>query len=188
MDANLDSLKKNTEGKMKKAIDFMLEEFKTIRTGRANASLLDPVVVDSYGQKMKLKELGTITTPDAHTIVVDPWDKSSLTSIQKAIESAGIGLNPSSDGKIIRVPIPSLTEERRKEFVKVAKKKSEECKIAVRNIRREANENTKKIEKEQSISEDIVKKVGDDFQKMTDKYIKEIDTLLDKKEKEILEV
>ncbi|OHD09984.1 MAG: ribosome recycling factor [Spirochaetes bacterium GWB1_36_13] len=187
-EGDLNSVKKNAESKMKKAIDHLLEDYKTIKTGRANVTLLDNVMVDSYGQKMPLNQLGALSTPDAHTIVIAPWDKSSIQAIQKAIETANLGLNPSNDGSMIRVPIPQLNEERRKEMVKLAKKKTEDAKIAIRNIRRDINEQVKKLEKDAGVSEDQVKKANDEIQKMTDKFIKDLEALLVKKEKEILEV
>lgn len=188
MPENLDSIKKSADSKMKKAVEHFVEELKTIKTGRANVALLDSVVVDYYGEKMKINQLGSMSTPDAHTIAIDPWDKSTIPLIEKAIETAKLGLNPSNDGHIIRVHIPPLTEERRKEMTKLVKKKAEESKIAIRNIRRDVNEQLKKVQKDGHISEDDVKKGTDEVQKLTDKFIKEIDTLSAKKEKEILEV
>lgn len=186
-EGDLNSVKKNADEKMKKAISHMLDDFKTIRTGRANISILDSVVVDYYGQKMPLNQVGNISTPDAHTIMIDPWDKSAIVAIEKAIDIANLGLNPSNDGRVVRLPIPPLSEERRKEFTKLAKKKAEDAKVAVRNIRRDANDHAKKLEKEH-VSEDEIKKALDEIQKKTDKSILEIDELYAKKEKEILEV
>lgn len=185
---DLNTIKKNADAKMKKAIDHLMEDFKSFRTGRANVAILDSINVDYYGEKMKVNQLGNITTPDAHTIVIDPWDKSALVILEKAISTSNIGINPVNDGKVIRLPIPMLTEERRKEMVKQAKKKGEDAKIAIRNIRRDIHEQVKKSEKELSLSEDDVKKASDEIQKMTDKFIKDIDAFFLKKEKEILEV
>lgn len=187
-DGDLNSVYKETESKMKKAIEHLLTEYKSIRTGRANVTLLDGIFVDYYGNKTPLNQVGSLSTPDPQTIVIDPWDKSVITAIEKAIESSDLGLNPSNDGNIIRVPIPALTEERRKEITKLAKKRAEDSKVSIRNIRRDSNDHTKKIEKEGHVSEDEVKKMLDQIQKLTDRYIKEIDNVYDSKEKEILEV
>lgn len=185
---DLNEIKKNCDAKMKKSIDHLMDEFKAVRTGRANISILDSVNVDYYGEKMKINQLANMTVPDPHTIAIDPWDKSSLLLIVKAIETANLGLNPVNDGKILRVPIPALTEERRKEIIKNIKKKGEDSKVALRNLRRDANEHIKKLEKDGHMSEDLVKKTTDEVQKLTDKYIKDIDGLVVKKEKELLEV
>lgn len=188
MAEDLNSIKKNCESKMKKAVDHLLEDYKAFRTGRANTAILDSIMVDYYGEKMKVNQVGNVTTPDAHTIIIDPWDKSALSIIEKAISTSNLGINPVNDGKVIRLPIPPLTEERRKEMTKQAKKKAEDAKVVIRNIRRDTNEHIKKSEKELSLSEDDIKKSGEEIQKQTDKYIKEIDNVYTKKEKEILEV
>ncbi len=185
---DLGSIKKSLNDKMNKSIQHLHDEYKTIRTGRANISILDSISIDYYGQKTPLNQVGNITTPDPHTIVTAPWDKSAMPLIEKAIETSDLGINPANDGEVIRLPIPPLTEERRKEIIKIAKKKAEETKISLRNIRREANDNAKKIEKDGHISEDEVKTALDEIQKITDKNIKDVDDIFHKKEKDILEV
>jgi len=176
-----------TKDSMAKVVDHFLQQLSKVRTGRASVSLLDPVKVDYYGTPTPLSQIGTVSAPDAKTLIVQPWERAMLGPVEKAIQSAGLGLNPSNDGNIVRVPIPPLTEERRKEFVKQCKKISEESKIAVRNVRRDHMEDLKKLEKSKDISEDDRKRGEDEIQKFTDKYIKDIDVILAKKEKEILE-
>jgi len=179
---------KNCETRMQKAVDNVRHELVRIRTGKATTALLDTVKVEAYGSLMPLNQVGSISVLDAHMLTVTPWDQSMLKPIEQAIIAANLGLNPSIDGKIVRVPIPPLNEERRKELVKLVKKFGEEGKIAVRNIRRDENEQLKKSEKEEHFSEDERKRGEQEVQKLTDKYIKEIDTLLAMKEKEIMEV
>ncbi len=179
---------KETEGHMKGTIEAAKHEFQGIRTGRANPGILDRVTVEYYGTPTPLQQLANISTPDARTILIQPWDKTVLGAVEKAILKADLGLNPVNDGTVIRLPIPQLTEERRKELVKVVKKEAEEKKIVIRNLRRDANDKLKALEKEGKTSEDETKKGLDDIQKLTDKYILEIDKLLDVKEKEIMEV
>ncbi len=182
-----DILKSTTE-KMDKAVEHVRAEFTKIRTGKATTNLLDGVKVDYFGTPTPLIQLGNISTPDYHTLTVQPWDKSALSLIEKAIQAANLGLNPSNDGNIIRVPIPPLNEERRKEIVKLVKKFAEDGKVAVRNVRRDSIEHLKKTEKEEHISEDERKTAETEVQKLTDKHIKSIDDLLAMKEKEIMEV
>ena len=182
-----DILKSTTE-KMDKAVEHVRAEFTKIRTGKATTNLLDGVKVDYFGTPTPLIQLGNISTPDYHTLTVQPWDKSALSLIEKAIQAANLGLNPSNDGNIIRVPIPPLNEERRREIVKLVKKFAEDGKVAVRNVRRESIEHLKKTEKEEHISEDERKTAETEVQKLTDKHIKSIDDLLAMKEKEIMEV
>lgn len=179
---------KSTSEKMDKAVEHVRTEFVKIRTGKATTSLLDGVKADYFGTPTPLIQLGNISTPDYHTITVQPWDKSALSIIEKAIQAANLGLNPSNDGNIIRIPIPALNEERRKEIVKLVKKFAEDGKVAVRNIRRDSIEHLKKTEKEEHISEDERKTAEAEVQKLTDKHIKGIDDLLAMKEKEIMEV
>lgn len=179
---------KETETSMKGAIETTKREFQTVRTGRANSSILDRVVVEYYGTPTALNQLANISVPDARMLVIQPWDKSILGAVEKAILKSDLGLNPVNDGTIIRIPIPQLTEERRKELVKLVKKVAEEKRIVVRNIRRDANEKIKAFEKEDHIPEDESKRTLEDIQKLTDKYITEIDSLLERKEKEIMEV
>ena len=176
------------EGKMKKAIDVLREEYAVLRAGRATPSLLDKVNVDYYGSPMPIKQVANISAPEPRLIIIQPWEKTMLSVIDKAIQKSDLGLNPTNDGSVIRLSIPQLTQDRRLELVKVVHKKAEEARVAVRNLRRDANDSTKKIEKDKNISEDEGKKAQDDIQKLTDKYIKEVDHLMQAKEKEILEV
>ncbi|HEY5614926.1 MAG TPA: ribosome recycling factor [Bacteroidota bacterium] len=179
---------KNADDRMKKAVEVVRDELVKIRTGKATTALLDGVKVDYYGNPTPLNQLANVSTPDVHTISVQPWDKGSMQAIDKAIQSANLGLNPVNDGTIIRVPIPPLNEERRKELVKLVKKFGEEGKIAIRKVRRDAIEHLKKAEKDSHMPEDERKRSEQDAQKATDKYIKDIDNLLAMKEKEIMEV
>jgi ribosome recycling factor len=179
---------KDTENHMKGAIEATKKEFQAVRTGRANPNLLDRVVVEYYGTPTPLNQVASISSPDARALLIQPWDKSALSAIEKAIQKADLGLNPVNDGTVIRLPIPQLTEERRKELVKVIKKEAEDKRIVIRNLRRDANEKIKTLEKADHVSEDEAKKGLDDVQKLTDKYIQEIDKLLEQKEKEIMEV
>ena len=184
----LPQVHQSMEHKMQKAIEVLKTEFTAIRTGRANAGLLDNVRVMSYGNPAPLNQVASISVPEARLIVISPWDKGLMGEIEKAILKSDLGLTPANDGKVIRLPIPTLTEERRRELAKVVKKMAEDSKVAVRNIRREANDEVKKLEKDHKISEDDSKKAHDDTQKVTDKYIALIDEVLQKKEKEIMEV
>ena len=179
---------KQTEEKMHKATEVVRHELVKIRTGKATTALLDGVKVDCYGSHMSINQVANISVLDVHTISVQPWDKNMVGAIEKAILSANLGLNPVSDGNVVRVPIPPLNEERRKELVKLVKKFAEEGKVSVRNVRRDAIEHLKKSEKAEHFSEDERKRAEGDVQKMTDKYIKDIDTLVTVKEKEIMEV
>jgi ribosome recycling factor len=179
---------KSTSEKMDKAVEHVRAEFIKIRTGKATTNLLDGIKVDYFGTPTPLIQLGNISTPDYHTITVQAWDKSAMSLIEKAIQGANLGLNPSNDGNIIRIPIPPLNEERRKEIVKLVKKFAEEGKIAVRNLRRDSIEHLKKTEKDEHISEDDRKHGEAEVQKLTDKHVKNIDDLLAMKEKEIMEV
>jgi ribosome recycling factor len=177
-----------TEDRMQKTIEHLTKDLATLRAGRANPAMLDKVMADYYGEPTPLNQLANITVPEARLLVIQPWDKSSIASIEKAILKSDLGVNPSNDGNVIRIAIPQLTEERRKELVKVVKKRGEEAKVAVRNIRRDANDMLKSSEKEKMISEDQSKKGNDEIQKTTDKYIKDIDVILVAKEKDIMEV
>lgn len=178
----------DVEDHMKKAVDATQRSFNTIRTGRANASLLDKVVVEYYGSPTPLKQLANISTPDASTIQIQPYDRSSLNVIEKAISLSDIGLTPNNDGSIIRLNIPPLTSDRRKELVKLAAKYAEEGKVSVRNIRRDGVDAVKKQEKAKEISEDESKDLQDKIQKLTDKYIAEVERVLADKEKDIMTV
>lgn len=183
-----DKIIKTHEEKMQKAIEFLRVELSKIRTGKATTALLDGIKVEAYGQLMPLNQLANVSVADIHTLLVQPWDKSTLQLIDKAILSSELGLNPINDGNVLRIPIPTLTGERRKEYVKLVKKFGEESKIAIRNIRRDAIEQLKKAEKTEHLPEDERKKGENEIQKLTDKYIKIVDDLLAHKEKEIMEV
>jgi ribosome recycling factor len=177
-----------TEDLMKKAVDVAQRSFNTIRTGRANTSLLDRIMVDYYGAPTPLKSLATMSTPDASTITIQAFDVSSLSDIERAISMSDVGLVPNNDGKIIRLNIPPLTEERRQEFVKMASKLAEEGKVSIRNIRRDAVDDARKLGKSGELSEDQSLDLQDSIQTLTDKYSAEIDQLFAAKEKEILTV
>lgn len=179
---------KNTEEHMKKAVESTRKELQGIRTGRANPGLLDRVVVDYYGAPTPLKQLANISTPDGKCLVIQPYDKNSLKDIETAINKSDLGMTPNNDGSVIRIVIPVLTEERRKELVKVIKKFSEDGKVVIRNSRRDGLDNIKKLEKEKQLSEDDSRKQQDGLQKLTDKYTKEIDEISSSKEKEVISV
>jgi len=179
---------KDAEDKMSKAVEVVRQEFVKIRTGKATTALFDGIKVDYYGSLVPLKQAANVSVADVHTIVVQPWEKSMIGSIEKSILSSNLGLNPISDGTIIRVPIPPLNEERRRELAKLVKKFGEDGKIAIRNVRRDAIEHLKRSEKQEHFSEDERKRAEQEAQKLTDKYIKEIDLLIAQKEKEIMEV
>ncbi|MBU2445807.1 MAG: ribosome recycling factor [Bacteroidetes bacterium] len=177
-----------TEDKMQKATEVLRQELVKIRTGKATTALLDGIKVDYYGSMVPLNQTANVSVGDIHTILVQPWDKSAIQAIDKAILASELGLNPISDGDVLRIPIPALNEERRKELVKLIKRFGEEGKIAIRNIRRDGNDQLKKAEKEEHLPEDERKRGEQEVQKLTDKYIKAIDDLLAHKEKEIMEV
>ncbi len=179
---------KNAEDRMKKAVEVVREELVKVRTGKATTALLDGIKVEYYGSMVPLTQVANISTPDVHTVSVQPWEKNMLAVVDKAILNANLGLNPVNDGNILRVPIPPLNEERRRELVKLVKKFGEEGKIAVRNVRRDAIEHLKKSEKQEHFSEDERKRGEQESQKLTDKHIRDIDNLLAMKEKEIMEV
>lgn len=188
MSAELKTVYKDAEEKMAKALEAMEHEFATLRTGRASLGILDGVAIEAYGQKMNLNQVASLTTPDAHTILIQPWDRNTAADIEKAIIAANIGLNPNNDGRVIRLNIPPLTEERRKELVKVAHKMAEDGRVAVRNVRRHANEEIKQLEKDKKIGEDLSHDGVNEIQKVTDKHIEEVGTRLKRKEAEIMEV
>ncbi len=179
---------KATKDRMGKAVEHLTAEFVKVRTGKASVGLLEGVKVDYYGTPTPLNQVGNLNTPDFHTITIQPWDKSVIPIVEKAILNANLGLNPSSDGTLVRIPIPPLNEERRRELVKHIKKLAEDAKVSVRNIRRDEIEKLKKTEKEEHISEDDRKHGEAEIQKLTDNFIKDIDALVQKKEKEIMEV
>jgi len=184
----MSNIKVHTEERMKKTIKALQDELAGLRTGRASALIFDKIRVDYYGQKTPLNQVATISVPEARLIVIQPWDRALLGEIEKAIQMSELSLNPSNDGKIIRISIPPLTEERRKELVKLCKNTAEQSRVAIRNIRRDANDDIKKEQKGGALSEDEEKKIVDDIQKLTDKYIAEIGKELEAKEKEIMEV
>ncbi|MBI1911625.1 MAG: ribosome recycling factor [Deltaproteobacteria bacterium] len=183
-----DTIFSDMKAGMAKAIDAFIHRLGGLRTGRASTTILDGIKVDYYGTITPLRQIATLNVPESRAITIQPWDISAIHAIEKAIMSSDLGLNPSNDGKVIRISIPQLTEERRKDLVKVARKEGEECKVAIRNIRREANEELKKLEKEKVMSEDEHKKAQHEVQDYTDKQIKRVDELLAKKEAEIMEV
>ena len=172
---------------MQKAYDFLLSDFATIRAGRANPHVLDKIKVDYYGTPTPIQQVGNISVPEARMIQIAPWEKNLLKAIEKAIQTSDLGINPSNDGSVIRLVFPELTEERRKDLVKEIKKKGEDSKVAVRNIRRDGNDFFKKLAKTE-VSEDEIKQLEDELQKLTDKFIKEIDKAVEEKSKDILTV
>lgn len=179
---------KELEERMDKSIHALKSEFASVRTGTANASLLDRVFVEYYGTRTPVNQVASVTVPEARLIVIQPWDKSLLKEIEKAIQMSDLGLTPMNDGNLIRLAIPQLTEERRKDLVKVVNKKSEEGKVAIRNIRRDGNDFMKKEAKNSDVSEDIIEAAEEKIQKLTDKKIKEIEDVTEKKIKEIMSV
>lgn len=184
----MDKITSQAEDRMKKSLRSLQEEFNTLRTGRASPALFDKIRVDYYGQKTPLNQVATISVPEARLVVIQPWDKALLGEIEKAIQMSELSVNPSNDGKVIRINIPPLSEERRKELVKVAKNMAEQCRVACRNIRRDAMDEVKKALKNGDITEDQEKKIQDEIQKLTDRFIMEINKELEAKEKEIMEV
>ena len=179
---------KNYNQKMSKTIEIFNKELGSLRTGRANANMLDLVKIDVYGQKMPINQLGTITTPEPRTINIQVWDLNNVNLIDSSIKKSELGLNPQIDGQLIRLPIPDLSEERRNEMKKMVKAMGEKCKVSIRNVRREANDNLKNLLKKKEISEDEEKKNEKEIQDITDKYIKVIDDKVSSKEKEIMTI
>ena len=179
---------KDIERRMHGALEVLHQEFRSLRTGRANAAMLDGVQVDYYGTPTPLNQVANLSVPEAALIVAQPWDKSMIPAIEKAIRNSELGLNPASDGKIIRIPIPALTEERRRELTKKAHHMAEETRTAIRQVRRDGNDRLKKMEKDHEISQDEEKRALEDVQKLTDKMIDEVNSVLQHKEKEIMEV
>ncbi|MCL6495265.1 MAG: ribosome recycling factor [Ignavibacterium sp.] len=179
---------KDAKNRMDKTLETLRSELAKVRTGKATTALLDGIKVDYYGNMTPLNQVGNLTVLDAHTLSITPWDKSMVPVIEKAILEANLGFNPVSDGTNLKIPVPPLTEERRKDFVKIVKKFGEDAKIAIRNVRRDANEHLKREQKEKKMSEDELKIAEDEVQKLTDQHIKMIDDLLKHKEKEIMEV
>jgi ribosome recycling factor len=177
-----------TESKMKKSIEVFGDDLKTIRAGRANPAVLDKVTVDYYGTPTQINQMAAVSVPEARLMVIQPWDISTLSAIQKAILASDLGLNPASDGKVLRITFPPLTEERRRDLVKDVSKHAEECKVAVRTVRRDANEKLKAAKKNTEITEDDLKSAEEKIQKLTDKYVKVVDDMVKEKEKEIMEI
>lgn len=184
----IEEIKSTLNEEMTKAVKNLQNQFTKVRTGRANANVLDGVSVDYYGSPTPIKQVGQISTPEARLLQIQPFDKSIIGEIEKAIINANLGLNPSNDGNFIRIQFPALTEEKRKDLVKQIKKMGEDAKIAIRNSRRDQNDLVKKAEKSKEITEDDVKKFQDEVQKVTDKYVGEVDKLVETKEKELLTV
>jgi len=180
--------KDEMDRRMKGCVATLKSEFAGLRTGRASPALLDPVTVDAYGNQMHISQLGTISTPESRLLTVQVWDRSMVKAVDKAVRDAGLGLNPQVDGQLLRIPIPELNEERRKELVKLAHKYSEQGRISIRNVRRDGMEVLKKLEKDHKISQDDQHKQADELQKLTDAHIKEIDQALQAKEQEIMQV
>ncbi|GAA0461499.1 ribosome recycling factor [Alkalibacillus silvisoli] len=183
-----DAVIKDCREKMSNAIQAFSKQLASVRAGRANPAILDSVYVDYYGASTPLNQLSTVSAPEARLLVITPFDKSAMGNIEKAIQKADLGLTPNNDGNVIRINIPALTEERRKDLVKVTRKYAEEARVQVRNIRRDANDQLKKLEKDSEITEDESRAFQEDVQKETDQHIKEIDKLLENKEKEMTEV
>ena len=186
--ASISEIQSTSETKMKKSIDVLRLDYSTIRAGRATPALLDKIMVDYYGTPTPVNQVANLSVPEPRMLIIQPWEKDMIKEIEKAITKSDLGINPNSDGTSIRLAIPQLTEERRQEIVKTVKKKCEDSKVALRNIRRDANEMIKKEEKDKTISEDDAKKAQDSMQKLTDKYIKAADEAALQKEKEIMEV
>lgn len=184
----MDTIIKDAEDRMKKSVAALEEELAGLRTGRASAALFEKLKVQYYGTPTPLNQVAGVSVPESRLVVIQPWDRAALPEIEKAIQTSEMSLNPSNDGKVIRINIPPLTEERRKEIVKVARNTAEQSRVAIRNIRRDANDELKKQEKESAISEDDLKRGEDRIQKLTDQYIEQINTVLSAKESEILEI
>jgi ribosome recycling factor len=182
----IDTIKNDTKEKMEKSIESLKAHFKKIRTGRASVDMLDGIKVNYYGTPTPLNQVGNVSTPDAKTIVVQPWEKTLIGEIEKAILASNLGITPQNDGNVVRLSVPAITEERRKELAKECKSICEDIKVAIRNIRKDSNEQVKKAEKNKELSEDLSKDAQDDIQKITDSYIAKIDELLSVKEKEVL--
>lgn len=176
------------EGRMEKAIEVLRKDLASLRAGRATPALLDKISVDYYGAITPINQVANISIPEPRLLVIQPWDKGMISAVEKAIMKSDLGLTPTSDGTVIRLAVPQLTQERRTELVKVVKKKAEEARVAVRNVRRDANDQLKELEKDGDVSQDEARKGQDEIQKVTDKHIKGIDQVLEKKEKEIMEV
>lgn len=179
---------KTARERMEKALEAMRRDFSTVRTGKASPALLDSIRVEAYGSQMPLNQVGTVSAPEPRLLVIQPWDRAMMGPIEKAIQMSDLGINPSNDGKVVRVPIPPLTEERRRDFVRMLHKMAEEGRVAVRHARKEANDEIKQRQKDGELSEDDLRREQDEVQKLTDQYVQKIDDLLKHKEAEIMEV
>ena len=184
----IDDIKKDATARMKKSIDSLVQEFSRMRTGRANTSLLDHIKVPYYGNDVPLSQTSGVSVSDARTITITPWEKNMVPVVEKAILTSDLGLNPSTSGNVIRVVIPPLTEERRRDMIKVARSEAESARVAIRNIRRDANNDCKELLKEKEISEDQERHAADEIQKLTDRFISEVDKLLAGKEADLMEI
>jgi len=184
----INNIKNDAEKRMKKSVETLQNDLTKVRTGRANASFLDNVQVDYYGNMTPINQVANITSSDSRTLLVTPWEKNMVAAIEKAILTADLGLNPATAGTAIRVPMPALTEERRKEMIKIVRGEAEQGRVAIRNIRRDANSHLKDLVKDKSISEDDERRAAEVIQKITDKYIAEVDSVLSEKEKDLMEV
>ena len=184
----LEAILTEVQNRMEKSLENTKEKFSHVRAGRASVSMLDGVTVEAYGSPTPLNQVGTVSAPEARLLTIDPWDKSLIPAIEKSILQANLGFNPSNDGKVIRLAVPELTEDRRKEYVKLVKKEAEEGKIAIRNVRKDINNKLRKLEKDSEITEDELKSSEEKVQKMTDKFVAAVDEALAKKEKELLKV
>jgi ribosome recycling factor len=183
-----DAVLRDAEERMEKALAALERDFAKLRTGRAGTALVDGIRVDYYGTPTPISQMASVAVPDSRTVTIQPWDKGAFALVEKAILKSDLGLTPVNDGRIIRISIPALTEERRKDLVKVSRKYAEEARVAVRNVRRDANEGLKKLEKAKSLTEDELKKAGDDVQKLTDRFVGRCDERCQAKEKEIMEI
>lgn len=183
-----DEIKNRSREMMEKAVAALKNDFARVRTGRASTGILDHIMVDYYGTPTRLNQLATLSVPESRTITIQPWDASALKAIEKAIQMSDVGLTPSNDGKIIRINVPELTEERRREIVKIIRSMTEECRVSIRHARKEANDQFKKLEKEKQVTEDEHRRLADEIQKLTDEYIKKADEVLKKKEQDVLTV
>lgn len=184
----LKEIRNFSEDKMKKSVEAFKKELQSLKAGRANPSMLDKISVEYYGTMTPVAQMATVSTPEARTIVIQPWDRNLIKDMEKAILKSDLGITPSNDGVVIRLTIPELTEETRRNLVKVVKKNGEETKVIVRNVRRDANDKLKALKKEATVSEDDIKKLEEEIQKLTDSYIKEVDKIVDVKEKEIMSI
>jgi ribosome recycling factor len=184
----INEIKEDAQQRMSKSIDALKSNLNKVRTGRAHRSLLDNIVVEYYGMDTPLSQVGNISTPDARTLAITVFDKGMIGAVEKAILKSDLGLNPSSQGTLIRIPLPPLTEERRRDLVKVVKGEAENAKVAVRNIRRDANSDIKSLNKEKDISDDEMHQSEDEIQKITDRFVKQVDAVLADKEKELMEI